>query len=782
MDPDQNENKLLALEKALRESESRFSAITSVTADAVVMVDETQNIIYFNRGAELIFGYPSSEVLGRPLNLLMPDRFAQSHHKQIQGFAAETTPSRFMKERNTEIWGRRKDGSEFPAEVSISKWKKDGKTVFTAILRDITERQGVEEKLRKEHAFRKPIEDSILAGIVAGDLDGRLIYVNPAFCKMVGWSEEELIGSIPPFLYWPPEETERFKRILEQRLNSTESPGRIEVRFRRKNGERIDVVTMTAPLTDGRGKKIGILSTFHDVTEFKRIEAGLAREKERLSLTLSSIADCIITTDNQGKINLMNKSAGALIGCKEAEMYGKPFSNILNLVDEKSREPFQDIVAEVLDTGKPIDLIENLILLTRSGSEKIIEFGASSIRDEKSNIIGVAVVFRDITDRQEMRQEIQKIQKLESLGILAGGIAHDFNNLLTGILGNISLARFYMKPADRAFDMLNEAEKASLRAAELSRQLLTFSKGGGPVKKIFAIKDIMEQSVQFALRGSNVQSKFSFGNGLWPVECDEGQISQVIQNLVINAHEAMASGGTIWIKARNLTIGEEHNKDLPLRKGNYVEISIQDEGIGIPKELLSKIFDPYFTAKQKGSGLGLSIAHSIMQRHGGLITVKSKTGVGTTFFLYLPTSPISPIPQKDEKEQLARGTGRVLIMDDEVSVLNVAGKMLKDLGYEVDSAPSGTKALQKFIKARDSGHPYDVVISDLTVPGDMGGIVLLEKLKKIDPQVKVIVSSGYSNDPAMADFKSYGFTDFMIKPYRFLDVSKTLHRVLTNNR
>jgi CheY-like chemotaxis protein len=377
-----------------------------------------------------------------------------------------------------------------------------------------------------------------------------------------------------------------------------------------------------------------------------------------------------------------------------------------------------------------------------------------------------------------MGKNLLKIQKLESLELLAGGIAHDFNNILTGILGNISLAKAWVDPGDRLFERLNEAEKGSLRARDLALQLLTFAKGGSPIKTVASITCLMEQSIHFALRGSNARSQFFFKEGLWPVEIDEGQISQVFQNLVINAQQAMPEGGAIQIDAENLTVASDQEKYPPFKKGNYVKISIKDHGIGIPKDNLSKIFDPYFTTKQKGSGLGLAISHSIIQKHEGYLTVESEPGTGTTFFIYLPASSKELNPRKKEEDDLVMGRGRILMMDDDETVLDMAEKMFRHLGYEVDLSCSGTAALLRYRQARDSGQAYDAVLTDFTVPGDIGGLEVLRKLREMDPRVKVIVSSGYSNDPVMANFKTIGFSGVIMKPYTITELSKTLHDII----
>ncbi len=386
---------------------------------------------------------------------------------------------------------------------------------------------------------------------------------------------------------------------------------------------------------------------------------------------------------------------------------------------------------------------------------------------------GVIFSVLDITARKRMEQDLQRAHKLESLGVLAGGIAHDFNNLLQSILGNLSLAKIYANKEDKVYTKLTETEKAATRATALTLQLLTFAKGGTPIKTTTHIAKIIKNSASFTLQGSNVSCEYFFADDLFPVDVDEGQISQVIQNLVINSDHAMPNGGTITIRAENHLIrpGNIH----PLDEGQYVKISIQDQGIGIPKENLPRIFDPYYSTKQKGSGLGLAVAYSVIKNHSGLLTAESETGKGTTFHIYLPAADI--VHHKNAapvEETVHTGTGRVLVMDDEAGVLNVAVEMLELMGYETMTTRDGTKALVEY-QTKMATEPYDFVILDLTGPGGMGGKETIKKLLELDPDVKAFVSSGYANDPIMAEYDHYGFCGVIPKPYTIENLSNALN-------
>jgi two-component system, cell cycle sensor histidine kinase and response regulator CckA len=361
--------------------------------------------------------------------------------------------------------------------------------------------------------------------------------------------------------------------------------------------------------------------------------------------------------------------------------------------------------------------------------------------------------------------------------VLAGGIAHDFNNLLTAIMGNVSMAS--AEAGDRAElrQFLHEADLACARARDLTQQLLTFSKGGAPIRKTALLRDVIHDSARFATHGSNARCECQLPADMWPVEADTGQISQVIQNIVINATQAMPEGGTIQIACRNIPAGD--GIKLGLGPGRYVRISIQDQGSGIRPEHLAKIFDPYFSTKQRGSGLGLATVYSIVKRHEGTIKVHSQLGKGACFDIYLPASDHLPaIPSQSMPATRFSGSGHVLVMDDEQPVLKLVVKMLAKLGCQPLSAQDGAEAVRLYAEAKAQGRIIDAVILDLTVPGGMGGRQALKQMQAIDPAVKAIVSSGFSNDPIMAQYRDYGFAAVVPKPYGLDSLAAVLGEVL----
>jgi PAS domain S-box-containing protein len=512
----------------------------------------------------------------------------------------------------------------------------------------------------------------------------------------------------------------------------------------------------------------------------KSAEYSLALEKEQLAVTLGAITDGVITTDTSGNIMLMNKVAENMTGWTLKESAGKPLSDVFSVMHEKDREPCELPARKVIETGGLVDCKDYIILTDRQGKERIMAASGAPMRDKDNRIIGAVIVFQDMSVRKKMEEDILKAQKLESLGVLAGGIAHDFNNLLTAILGNVSLAKMLASPQDKIYERLTSAEKASLRARDLTQQLLTFSKGGAPVKKATSLQELIRDSVSFALSGSNVTCEYSIPDDVWVVEVDEGQISQVIQNLIINAEQSMPEGGRIRVSCMNLTVSQEDG--LPLKEGMYVGISIQDEGEGIPKKYLQRIFDPYFTTKEKGRGLGLATVYSIIRNHNGYITLDSEIGVGTTFRIYLPASQTKIATQKIESREVKSTRGKILLMDDEEVVRESMREILTFAGYEVEPAQDGTEAIDLYVKAKAADKPFDAVIMDLTIPGGMGGKEAIQRLTGIDPEIKAIVSSGYSNDPVMANFREYGFRGAVSKPYKVNEITDTLYAVLTDTK
>ena len=384
----------------------------------------------------------------------------------------------------------------------------------------------------------------------------------------------------------------------------------------------------------------------------------------------------------------------------------------------------------------------------------------------------------EIKQREKMEEELLRARKLESLGVLAGGIAHDFNNFLTIIQGNVELARMGLAPGSPVREILEQTKSACKRAVFLSTQLLTFSKGGAPVRRVVSVAKLVMDAVRLARAGASVGIAVNVADDLWPAEVDAGQIAQVLHNILLNAKQAMAEGGTIEVLAENVAADPDR---LP-RPEACVRISIRDYGCGIAADILPLIFDPYFTTKRTGSGLGLATAYAIVSKHGGRLSAQSEDVVGTVFVIELPASQVSPVPEAAAATTLLSGTGRILVMDDEAAITRLLTSVLTRLGYEVIAAGDGAEAIHKYHAAHAAGHSFDAVLLDLTVSGGMGGVEAAHELKRFDPAVRLIASSGYSDAPVMANFRAYGFADVIPKPWSPAQLSEVFRRVLAADR
>ena len=387
-----------------------------------------------------------------------------------------------------------------------------------------------------------------------------------------------------------------------------------------------------------------------------------------------------------------------------------------------------------------------------------------------------AALLEQMAERQRMEDEILKARKIKSVGVLAAGIAHDFNNFLTGILGYVSLAKVVAQTDAQVVAYLTEAEQACQRATALTQQLLTFAKGGAPVRHTVSLVELLKECIGFVLRGANVRGDIQIAADLWPVNVDAGQINQVIHNVVLNAMQAMPGGGTVQMRADNIVLTA--GVPFPLPEGQYVKITVQDAGCGIPKEVLSNIFDPYFTTKAEGSGLGLTTAYAIVMKHEGYITIASEVGVGTTVVIYLPASQQATVSAQPHSPVSLSGSGRILVVDDEKMIRNLLRQLLESLGYTVECVQDGTEAVATYQRAQAAGQPFAAVILDYIIPGGMGGLETLAHLRSIDPQVTALISSGYANNPIMADWASYGFSGVVAKPYTIVQLQEALHNVL----
>ncbi len=590
-------------------------------------------------------------------------------------------------------------------------------------------------------------------------------FLNPAAGRLLDADIQSLIGETFPF------------ELDSKQTTELEIPGP-------NNSTRLVELSAADLIWEGESAR---LATLRDITlRSRHAERNLKREKERLSVTLDSISDAVITIDDKGAVDRINQEASRIIGIQNDEAIGKPLSEILHLQDPKTGKLISDPGERLLNQTKQQTLLEFGISPTRDSKDHIfVNADMRCILDDEDGHYGCVVVLRDITQHKLAAEEFLKSEKLQSISLLAGGIAHDFNNILSAILGNISVVRANISDENEHANRLLAAEKAALQATSLTQQLLTFSKGGAPVLESATINQILEDCADFILRGSNVRCEIEHTPDTWAVDADQGQIAQVVNNLLINADQSMPNGGLIRIKLSNCKL--EKDEVPTLKSGKYLEIQISDQGVGIAPENLTRIFDPYFTTKENGNGLGLASSYSIIKSHNGMMTVDSEVDKGSRFSIYLPKgnntskAPFENIVKESSNDEKAikAGHGRILIMDDMEAMMMVAGEIISMLGYEVEFATNGEEAIHAYKTAKETGKAFDAVVFDLTVPGGMGGEEAAEILIEYDPGLLAIASSGYSNTNVMSDFSDSPFTAVVPKPYRIKEMSDALNEVLS---
>lgn len=638
------------------------------------------------------------------------------------------------------------------------------------------QRQYADLQERSEHRYRN-LGDAIPQILWATDLDGAINYCNRRWTEYTGIAAGEFMGKTLRTFIHPRD----FVSVARRIRGASERGEGVTVEARLGNGRdgiyRWHLVQLL-PERDPEGRLSGWLGTATDIHDQKRIEQELADGKERLDITLRCIGDGVITTDVGGRVVLLNNAAESLTGWSRAEAMGRPLEEVF-AIESQNHHSITDLVGSLLRGERAPETDHCVYLRSRAGVERLISKKIAPLFAGENQTVGAVIVFQDVTEKQRIEEERQKASRLESIGVLAGSIAHDFNNILTAIMGNISLAKLYSSKGDNVYERLSEAEKAALWARDLTQQLLTFSKGGSPMRKVIDAAVVVREAAEFACRGSLSSCEVE-AVGPAAVEADESQVRQVIHNLVLNAQQAMGEGGRIRVGLKPVTL--ERQQEIPLPPGRYVEITCQDEGIGIAPEHLSKIFDPYFTTKQKGTGLGLATSYSIIKRHDGFIKVESSPGQGTCFSVYLPASDKKVAGAETGAQEGAQESGRVLVMDDEAFIRELLKRLFGHFGYYTEFAEDGQEALDRYARALERGEPFDVVIMDLVIPGGMGGQEAVKKLLALDPGARVVVSSGYSNDPVMANFRRYGFCDAVAKPYKNDELRQVVSRLIGQRR
>lgn len=728
--------------------------------DAVFVAREGDGaIIHTNIAAEELYGYQANEFE----NLGFGDLSVDAGDVGFPGAGMDIVD-----------FHEKKNGDRFPVTVRSETKTISGKPVSVITVRDVSDELSVHNNLaEKEERYRNLAELSTDGIIVT--VDKKIAYANNAVISLCGYKPAEMLGRDVMEICIHPEGAEKLEEYYQRRKKGDQSVFCFESRVLRKDGDFLDVEIKSRPI-EYEGKKAALIN-LRDISHRKEMEESLRKEKSFVEKIIETAPVIVLVLSENGEILKFNPRFEALTGYSLEDVKGKSWFDIF--IPEPDRSRIRRIFSLTVDKVNTSGI--NNPILTSDGRLIEVQWYNSPLRNDGDEIVGVLSIGQDITERRKYENDLARIGKLESIGVLAGGIAHDFNNLLASILLSVSFVKEELAEDGKSFEAIGLAIKGCHQAKNLSTQLLTFSRGGTPVIEEISLDKVIQDACDFALRGSNCSCAIELENGLSNVMADEGQVHQVVSNLVINSDQAMPQGGFIELRARNVDVDESSN--VPLKPGSYVRVDVQDEGTGIPRNNLDRVFDPFFTTKQKGSGLGLATVFSIVNKHGGHTAVESQAGNGSTFTFYLPAAEKTVETGKPVKEASSAGSGlRVLIMDDQEVVRRALSEMLEKKGYIVAQAEHGEKAVEMFALAVRSGEPYHVVILDLTVPGGMGGVTAVKHIKDIDPDIPAIAASGYSNDPVMSDYADYGFDASLAKPFGMAELTSILDRLIASRK
>ena len=650
---------------------------------------------------------------------------------------------------------------------------------------DIAKRKLAEAVIKESEEKFRAVAQTANEAIISTDRHGNVTFWNNGAESMFGYAADEIIARpMAPLMHEQVSKTivGRMNGLSESK-NSSFLMKAVDSEGKRKNGEVFPIeISVSSWINYG---EIFFTAIIRDITKRKKALRESVEERKLLAVTLESITDGIITTDKNDNILLLNRATTRMTGWSQKTAINNRVDKVLRL--REARTGADDGAGARKIPLSRFSKVEHAVLVSKSGEERYLNMRRAIIRGQDNKPIGNVYALRDVTESRKMEEELFKARKLDSVGVLAGGIAHDFNNIITGIATNLFMAKVSLKNDKEAYQHILQAENASFRASKLTNQLLTFAKGGAPVKENASIRELIEESVGFSLSGSNVNYTLHLSDELWAAEIDRGQIDQVMNNLIINADQAMPDGGSLEVTAENIVIEDKIVSDrteaqLPLMPGQYVKVSVKDTGVGIPRKDLGHIFDPYFTTKESGTGLGLTTAYSIIREHGGCITTKSVRGKGTTVIFYLPAAAPGEQPEEAGGPGGTVEPGRVLLMDDDETIRMVVGKMLDKAGYRAHCVADGDQAVAAYKEAFHGSDKYDAVVLDLTVVGGKGGREALAEILAIDHDARVIVSSGYSNDPALANHEDLGFCGVIKKPFRVEEFVGVLQEAITPHR
>lgn len=602
-----------------------------------------------------------------------------------------------------------------------------------------------------------PVCHQIPQAICVVSHDGKIVLANPHMELLLGVTPGDLSDKrITDFVARPT--AKEFMELF--RKKSLESTGPFEAELKSKEGSPLWVTINVTPYTDENGKSAGFLASLTDITDHKRLEDDLSLSSE----VLDSAPDAIFLRDPDGTYVYANKTACQERGYTHEEMLKL---DLYQVVAPEVQAEVRDRVKSVFSKGK---VFFESVHIRKDGSKFPVEVHLSLI--EHGNRKLILSIVHDVSQRQKLAEELIRTLKMESVVLLSRGIAGQFNTLLTHITGNLNVLMSEAEPDSQQFRLLEETDKVVDKARDMVKHLASVSESGTPIKKTTAVGPLLKDTAEYVLAGSNIWTNFFIADSLYAVDLDQAQFLQAFSNVILNAGQAMPKGGVIKVTAHNVHLEENEVPNLP--EGNYVEISVADRGHGIRPEDMPHIFDPYFTTRQGKVGLGLSIAYSIIRNHGGMITAESEHSKGSNFHIFLPASTEKAVKEILPTKLHIAGV-KILLVDDEAVIRNVGSRIMSKLGYEhIEFASEGLEALKKYQAAMDSGRPYDIVIIDLTLPGEMGGKEVVKALHKLDPKANILVSSGYFNDPILTDFRRYGIKGVLAKPYQLEELERML--------
>ncbi|MGM0596833.1 MAG: PAS domain S-box protein [Myxococcota bacterium] len=752
----------------LKENPLLFRAIYNSAYDAIFLMQKGKFIDCNPRTLEFFELDNSCKIINQPPHEFSPELQPDGISSKEKAFyylrkAEQGYPQSFYWMHQTA------KGRNFHTQVTLTPVNLGHQQIIMAVVRDITEFIKDKEKLKAQEKEYRLVFDNSGAATVILENDGTISLANKTFERLSGYSKSEVENKLTWMEVISPEYLSVMKKRHKARRSGDKNvPSRYEFDLVCKDGD-IRNILLEVKLIPGTLQSVASLI---DITTLKNTQKELAASKENFRITLDSIGDGVIATNAAGKIININNEALKILELKRENALNNHLKKIFPVYEVLKGQKIASPYEQVMDSRDIVRMSNHTVTYTRSGRKIYISSSGAPIIDKNNQIKGVVVVFRDVTEKRILQREVRKTEQLKSIGILAGGIAHDFNNILTAIVSTINLLQLECEGLPEPISLLKQAESAVDRAKQLANQLLTFSKGGTPIKEVTSVQEIIYESADFSLHGSGVKLETHFNIGDSHIFVDKDQIYQVFSNLAINAMQAMPQGGKLVIKAGPVQIGQEHPK---LKPGNYLKIDYIDNGSGIGREFGEKVFSPYFTTKEKGHGLGLAIVRSIIEKHKGWINFTSKKGEGSTFSVYLPVTNRKPVSEKSIKDfGKFEGEKNLLLLDDEPLIRKLSGKIFNYFGFKVSLAKNNSEVLEIFKEKLKQNYRYDLVILDLILPDSESSLKINQKLKELDPEVKTIISSGYSNSSLMADYRKYGFDGLLRKPYKMDDITELL--------